>query len=170
MRLLGLILFSSLIIADDSWMVYDDSSVSRVDIFVDSLALEWMYEYDNVESDSLHMAYIYYQNEYINDTLEQVGFRLRGNTSRVSEKKSFKLDFNHFVPGRDFYGVEKINLNGEHNDVSIVRSKLSWDIFKSIGMVATRANHIEVYINDNSSSAMLKRVSIAGIELYRVPF
>ena len=148
MRLFGLILFSTLIIADDSWMVYDDSSVARVDIYVDSLALEWMYEYDNVESDSLHMAYIYYHNEYINDTLEQVGFRLRGNTSRVSQKKSFKLDFNHFVSGRDFYGVEKINLNGEHNDVSIIRSKLSWDIFESIGMVATRANHIEVYIND----------------------
>jgi len=148
MPLFGLILFSSLIIADDSWMVYDDSSVARVDIYVDSLALEWMYDYDNVESDSLHMAYIYYQNEYINDTLEQVGFRLRGNTSRTSQKKSFKLDFNHFVSGRDFYGLEKINLNGEHNDVSIIRSKLSWDIFNSIGMVATRANHIEVYIND----------------------
>jgi len=148
MPLFGLILFSSLIIADDSWMVYDDSSVARVDIYVDPLALEWMYDYDNVESDSLHMAYIYYQNEYINDTLEQVGFRLRGNTSRTSQKKSFKLDFNHFVSGRDFYSVEKINLNGEHNDVSIIRSKLSWDIFNSIGMVATRANHIEVYIND----------------------
>ncbi len=148
MPLFGLILFSSLIIADDSWMVYDDSSVARVDIYVDPLALEWMYDYDNVESDSLHMAYIYYQNEYINDTLEQVGFRLRGNTSRTSQKKSFKLDFNHFVSGRDFYGLEKINLNGEHNDVSIIRSKLSWDIFKSVGMVATRANHIEVYIND----------------------
>ena len=50
MPLFGLILFSSLIIADDSWMVYDDSSVARVDIYVDSLALEWMYDYDNVES------------------------------------------------------------------------------------------------------------------------
>jgi len=149
MPLFGLIFFSSLIIADDSWMVYDDSSVARVDIYVDSLALEWMYDYDNVESDSLHMAYMYYQNEYINDTLEQVGFRLRGNTSRTSQKKSFKLDFNHFVSGRDFYSVEKINLNGEHNDVSIIRSKLSWDIFESIEMVAPRANHIEVYINDN---------------------
>ena len=73
---------------------------------------------------------------------------MRGNTSRTSHKKSFKLDFNHFVPGRDFYGVEKINLNGEHNDVSIIRSKFSWDIFESIEMVAPRANHIEVYIHD----------------------
>ena len=149
MWFLGLIIFSSLINADDSWMVYDDSSVARVEIYVDSLALDWMYEYDNVESDSMHEAYIHFQNENINDTITQVGFRLRGNTSRTSQKKSFKLDFNHFVPGRDFYGVEKINLNGEHNDVSIIRSKYSWDIFASIGMVAPRANHIEVYINDD---------------------
>ena len=150
MWFLGLIILSSsLINADDSWMVYDDSSVARVEIYVDSLALDWMYEYDNVESDSMHEAYIHFQNENINDTITQVGFRLRGNTSRTSQKKSFKLDFNHFVPGRDFYGVEKINLNGEHNDVSIIRSKFSWDIFASIGMVAPRANHIEVYINDD---------------------
>ena len=91
MRLLGLILFSTLIVAEDSWMIYDDSSVARVDIYVDSLALEWMYDNDNVESDSLHMAYIYYQNEYINDTLEHVGFRLRGNTSRSSQKNHSNL-------------------------------------------------------------------------------
>ena len=36
-----------------------------------------------------------------------MGFRLRGNTSRSSAKKSFKVDFNHFVPGRDFFGIEK---------------------------------------------------------------
>ena len=148
MLYLGILVLSSLIIADDSWMVYDDSSVGKVEIYIDSLSLEWMYEYDNVESDSIHEAYIFFKNGSINDTITQVGFRLRGNTSRTSHKKSFKLDFNHFVPGRDFYGVEKINLNGEHNDVSIIRSKFSWDIFESIEMVAPRANHIEVYIND----------------------
>ena len=148
MLYLGILVLSSLIIADDSWMVYDDSSVGKVEIYIDSLSLEWMYEYDNVESDSIHEAYIFFNNGSINDTITQVGFRLRGNTSRTSHKKSFKLDFNHFVPGRDFYGVEKINLNGEHNDVSIIRSKFSWDIFESIEMVAPRANHIEVYIND----------------------
>ncbi len=144
----GICLLSSLVFADDSWMVYDDSSVGKVEIYIDSLALDWMYEYDNLESDSIHEVYIFYQNGSINDTINQVGFRLRGNTSRASQKKSFKLDFNHFVSGRDFYGIEKINLNGEHNDVSIIRSKFSWDIFESIEMVAPRANHMEVYVND----------------------
>ena len=147
MRFCGFMLLCSFLMADDSWMVYDDSSVGSVFIYVDSASLVWIY--DNVESDSMHVANIHYQNSFIDETVENVGFRLRGNTSRVSQKKSFKLDFNHFVPGRDFYDVEKINLNGEHNDVSIIRSKLAWDLFDSIGMTASRANHVEVYINES---------------------
>ena len=142
-----LIFLCSFLMADDSWMIYDDSSVGRVDIYIDPDALNWIY--NNVESDSMHVADIHLQNSFIDETVENVGFRLRGNTSRVSQKKSFKLDFNHFFPGRDFYDVEKINLNGEHNDVSIIRSKLAWDLFDSIGMTASRANHVELYINEN---------------------
>ncbi|GIS54586.1 hypothetical protein Ct9H90mP29_16280 [bacterium] len=84
---------------------------------------------------------------FIDETIDSVGFRLRGNTSRVSAKKSFKVDFNHFISGRDFHGVEKLNLNGEHNDVSIMRAKLSWDLYQSMGIVSSRANHAKLYIN-----------------------
>ena len=49
--------------------------------------------------------------------------------------------------GREFYGVDKLNLNGEHNDPSIIRSKLCFDLFNDIGLNASRAIHTEVYIN-----------------------
>ncbi|MBC8384211.1 MAG: CotH kinase family protein, partial [Candidatus Cloacimonetes bacterium] len=132
--------------AEESWKLYDDSEVATIEITVDPLALEWMYA--NVWSDSMHNATIHFSNAYIDETIEDVGFRLRGNTSRIAWKKSFKLSFNTFVPGREFYNVDKINLNGEHNDPSIIRSKLGWDIFKQIGQVASRASHAAVYIND----------------------
>ena len=131
--------------ADDSWMVYDDTTMATIQIEVDSDDLDYMY--NNVESDSMHMVSIHFLNHWIDQSLDSVGFRLRGNTSRNAAKKSFKLDFNHFAQGRDFYGLEKLNLNGEHNDPSIVRSKLCWDIFEDIGMPATRASHVKVYIN-----------------------
>ena len=131
--------------ADDSWMVYDDTTMATIQIEINSDDLDYMY--NNVESDSMHMASIHFLNHWIDQSLDSVGFRLRGNTSRNAAKKSFKLDFNHFAQGRDFYGLEKLNLNGEHNDPSIVRSKLCWDIFEDIGMPATRASHVKVYIN-----------------------
>ena len=140
-----LIFLCSFLMADNSWMIYDDTEVDVVEITIDPEDLDWIY--NNVESDSLHPAVVHYSNEWFDETIDNVGFRLRGNTSRTSAKKSFKLDFNHFVPGRDFYGMEKINLNGEHNDPSIIRSKLCWDLFHDIGVISSRATHIAVYIN-----------------------
>ena len=36
-----------------------------------------------------------FQNAYLDETIDSIGFRLRGNTSRNAAKKSFKIDFNH---------------------------------------------------------------------------
>ena len=130
---------------DESWKLYDDSQVARVDITIDPASLVWLYQ--NVDSDSEFVASCHFQNVYINETVDSIGFRLRGNTSRDSQKKSFKVSFNTFISGREFYGVDKLNLNGEHNDPSIIRSKLCFDHFQFVGLKASRANHVEVYIN-----------------------
>ncbi|MEC7926782.1 MAG: CotH kinase family protein, partial [Candidatus Neomarinimicrobiota bacterium] len=131
---------------DESWKLYDDTWVDEIQITIDSGRLEWIYE--NVYSDSIHPITVRYVSEWFNETIDSVGFRLRGNTSRVSAKKSFKLDINYFEQGRSFYGVEKLNLNGEHNDPSIIRSKLCWDLYHDLGMVTPRSTHVAVYIND----------------------
>ena len=104
-------LLTKSVYADNSWMVYDDTTMATIQIEVDSNALDYIY--NNVESDSMHAASIHFLNHWIDQSVDSVGFRLRGNTSRHSEKKSFKLDFNHFVSGRDFYGLEKLNLNAK---------------------------------------------------------
>ena len=107
-------IFVCIAYADDSWMVYDDTTMATIQIEIDDEALNYIY--NNVESDSIHLASIHFTNHWIDHSLDSVGFRLRGNTSRQADKKSFKLDFNHFIRGRDFYGLENLNLNGDHND------------------------------------------------------
>lgn len=133
---------------DETEMLYDDSEVAIVKITVDPAIIEWLYQDENLTSDSLHYAQFYFKNKWIEETVDSIGFRLRGNTSRFSEKKSFKVSFNYFIPGREFYGVDKLNLNGEHNDPSIIRSKLCWDQYQNIGMRSSKAAHTEVYLND----------------------
>jgi hypothetical protein len=81
------------------------------------------------------------------DTVDNIGFRLRGNTSRTSAKKSYKVAINSFFPGRKYFGFEKLNLNGEHNDPSIIRSRLSWELFRDMEVPAPRSGHAELYIN-----------------------
>ena len=144
--LIPLGLFCSLLSASDLDLLYDDSQVAIIEISMDSEGLIWMY--DHVQSDSMHLATVHFTNAFIDETIENVGFRLRGNTSRNAQKKSFKLSFNTFEPGRKFYDVEKLNLNGEHNDPSIIRSKIAWDHYQQTGLATTRAAHCAVYIND----------------------
>jgi hypothetical protein len=127
--------------------VYGDSSVATIRVWIhpDSLAL--MYRLDSLESDHEYPADLFFDNGVIQDSVARIGFRLRGNTSRHAKKKSFKVSFNTFVSGRSFHGFEKLNLNGEHNDPSVCRAKICWDIFNAFGVPSSRAHHAKVFIN-----------------------
>ena len=129
--------------------LYNDTIVPRIDIFVNADTLDWLYQEENAESNVEFQAAFVYDNGTIRDSIYPVGFRLRGNTSRYSQKKSFKISFNTYTSGGKYYGVEKLNLNGEHNDPSVIRSKVCWDILRKWEIPAPRANHVQVYINNN---------------------
>lgn len=127
--------------------LFKDDVVPRIDITINPDTLEWLYQHENLESDIEFTAEFIFDNGEIRDTIYPVGFRLRGNTSRYSQKKSFKVSFNTFESGAKYYGVEKLNLNGEHNDPTVMRSKVCWDILRKMEIPAPRSNHVQVYIN-----------------------
>jgi len=101
----------------------------------------------DVLSDHYFKAMFVYDYGTGRDTLQDVGFRLRGNTSRSAQKKSFKISFNEYVAGRKYQGVKKINLNGQHNDPTLIREKLFYDTWKRAGMVERRTSFVRMYIN-----------------------
>ncbi len=128
--------------------VFRDDVVPRIDIIIPQSSLDFILAPENGQSYEEFEATFIFDNTEIRDTVENVGFRLRGNTSRASAKKSFKVSFNTFIAGGDYYGLEKLNINGEHNDPGIIRSKLAWDVLNAIGIPAPRANHVTLYINN----------------------
>lgn len=132
----------------EAGIVFDDTVVPRIDVEIHPDSLAWILDDENLSSDQLFRVNFTFDNGNIQETHENVGFRLRGNTSRSADKKSFKLDFNAFESGRKFYGLEKINLNGQHNDPSISRAKISSDLGIFLGIPMMRTNHVRLYIND----------------------
>jgi hypothetical protein len=133
---------------DASDEVFADDEVAIVRVTVDPLDLKAILAPENAQSDVEYLASFTFESPYVTATFDSVGLRLRGNTSRVSQKKSFRVSFNTFLQGGDFRGLEKLNLNGEHNDPSIVRAKLSWDLFGTVAVPASRAAHVRLYINE----------------------
>lgn len=127
--------------------IYRDDVVPRIDIFLPPDSLAVMLAPGNENSDYHWHATFMFDNGSLRDTVENIGFRLRGNTARFAAKKSFKISFNTYESGRQWQGVEKLNINGEHNDPSLCRSRICWDMLRNMGVPAPRANHVELYIN-----------------------
>ena len=153
MRILILILlfpaystFSQIVEPRDPTIFYDED-LGRMDITIQQEYLDAIF--DNPLSDDEYPANFAYQSAVRSDFETNIGFRIRGNTSRYSAKKSFKVSFNSFEKGRDLEGFEKLNINGEHNDPTMIRAKLCWDMMNAIGVRAPRANHVKLYINED---------------------
>lgn len=142
--LLNLPLFAQ----DSSDWIFDDIILPEVHITINQEYLDLILHPDSLLKDHEYPAIFEFIKGNQSEIVENIGFRIRGNTSRHSHKKSFKVSFNAFESGRQYRGLDKMNLNGEHNDPSIIRSKLSWDIFQNIGLPAPRANHVKLYINE----------------------
>ena len=86
--------------------VFNDSFVPRIDIIIDQGLLDQVF--GDLSSNTEHPATFIFTTPEGSETIDSIGFRLRGNTSRYSAKKSYKISFNTFDKGRKFHGLERI--------------------------------------------------------------
>lgn len=128
-----------------SQSLFDDKKLSSVYIEMDPDSVIWLYQ--NVLSTKYLKADFIFRDGQFSDTVRNVGFRLRGNTSRYAQKKSFKVSFNTFVSGRKYQGVKKLNFNGQHNDPTMIREKLFYNIWNRCKMPERRTTFIRLYVN-----------------------
>lgn len=118
-----------------------DNKIHRIDIFLpnDSWAKMNKDVWDNVYFSSL---FIYDQK----DTLRNIGMRVKGNTSREAKKKGYRLDLAEFQ-SQTYQGLKNMNLNGNHNDPSMLREFLSARFLARAGIIAARCNPVMLYVN-----------------------
>jgi len=93
-----------------------------------------------------------------------VGIRFKGNSSLSSayqsgnNKLSFKLDFDEFeddypeLENQRFYGFKQLNLNNNFDDASLMREKVSADLFRQFGLASAQTAFCVVYVNTGSGS------------------
>lgn len=144
--LLGLTLSATAQYFPEQDFVFDDTEMPTVEITINPVYLDSILMPGNENSTTEYPASFRFSHSGISESVSNIGFRLRGNTSRYSQKKSFKISFNAFED-KKFHGLEKINLNGEHNDPTVCRSTLFWKIAAASGIPGSRINHINLYIN-----------------------
>ena len=124
------------------------NEVASIYITIHPDSLAEILNQNNLFSDHEFPATFRYMSSTTDTTIQQIGFRLRGNTSRNANKKSFKISFNTFFQGRKWEFLEKMNLNGQHNDVSMLRSYLSAKVLVDAGLPASRVSFVKLFVNN----------------------
>ena len=124
-------------------------TVHRISLeFADPDWYQVLYDAHGNDDFYLPCTFTWTDGDGVDQTLEQVGARFKGNSSFLHSgtRKSLKLDFNEFDDTQEFLGLKKLNLNNNFRDPSIMREKLLLD-FLGDHMDIHRANYARVTIN-----------------------
>lgn len=68
--------------------------------------------------------------------------------NQVCPKLSIKLDFAEYDPDIRFYGLKRLNLHAMTGDPSKLHDRLGYNLFRDFDVIAPRAVHGRVVIND----------------------
>jgi hypothetical protein len=125
--------------------MFDQTKVNRIFITMPTDSLQAMY---NTLNSVYYMCSFVYTNGIDSNRVDSVGIRFRGNTSLASGKKSIKLAIDKYAEDKEFKGLRKLNLIGNHNDPTYVREKLFYHCWEKAGFAPRRISFVEVYINN----------------------
>jgi hypothetical protein len=124
------------------------NEVATIKITINPDSLAAAYNQDNWFIEREFPAVFRYESSVLTETVNNIGFRLRGNTSLFAQKKSFKVSFNTYIAGAKWQNLEKLNLIANQNDPSMIRAKLCWDAMREAGLPGARVSFVKVYINE----------------------
>jgi len=135
------------VIHPEPGFVFDDTELPRIDLSMSLSNLQALYA--DPESNTEYFAsFTFSRSDSVEGPID-VALRFRGDTIRNKQKKSFRISFNSFDAGNNYHGIEKMDLNADVNDPSLVRSKLAWELYRYLGVPGSRSNHVLLYINND---------------------
>ncbi len=82
-----------------------------------------------------------------------VGIRTKGNTSLSqvastdSDRFSFKLEFDHYVSGQTWLGLDKLCLNNNVYDATLMKEYLTYNWMQQLGVDTPLCSYIKVSVN-----------------------
>jgi len=96
-------------------------------------------------------AYVMCKMEFDGKKIADVGLRFKGNSSYAvsagSLRRPMKVDFDRFVEGGRFAGLETLNLSNTTYDPSQVRESLAFWLYRKLEVPASRTGFALVYLS-----------------------
>ena len=146
-----------------SYRLFDDSRVHTVDIQAEDWA-QFIAEAPEEE-------YIPCTVSVDGEEFRQVGLRAKGNNSlRLTEeyglaRYSLKLEFDHYVDGGNYHGLDKFSLDASFQDNSYLKTYLVYDMMEFMGVPAPLRSFVWVTVNGSPWGLFLANAENADVAL-----
>lgn len=87
--------------------------------------------------------------EYAGFTWDQVAFRLKGSSSfqAIDQKPAWKIKFGEYVEGGNFYGLERLTLNNEVWDATMMAENMAYWTWREQGNPAPLTSYASITLN-----------------------
>jgi spore coat protein CotH len=137
-------------LASEFDFVFPQDRVVEIQIdFEDPTAYDQMIAAANVDTNDT--PFFAADFSFDGETMTNVGVRLKGNSSLGSsadhQQKSFKIHFEEYVNGQRFHCVDRLSLNNNFKDPSIMRERLAYALAEAMGLEAPRTTYALVWID-----------------------
>lgn len=101
------------------------------------------------------------------ERISNVGIRAKGNTSLStvaslgSTKYSFKIEFDQFVEGKTYHGLDKLSLNNLIYDATMMKDYLAYTLMNRAGVPSPLCSYVQISVNGEPWGLYL---AVEGVE------
>ena len=126
-------------------LLFDQSRVHTIEITMS----DWDGFIQNAVSEEYTKCDIALDGEKYNN----VAIRAKGNTSLSSvsslgsARYSFKVEFDHYMKGMTYHGLDKLSLNNLIQDASLMKDYLAYTLMDRMGVPAPLCSYVYIRVN-----------------------
>jgi hypothetical protein len=132
---------------EDDHPVWNISVIATVRIEIKEEDYLYLLAPENLYTEDYAPATIHFDNGHVQESIENVGLRVKGQGGRIDQKKGWSVKYNKFVSGQKFLDIEKLNFKGCSEDDSFMKIQLATEMYKAMGVPSQRSSYALIYIN-----------------------
>jgi spore coat protein CotH len=121
--------------------LFDQSTLHRVELTM--AVRDWETLRANFHSNTYYAADVTLDGEPV----ARIGVRSRGSGTRNARKPALNLDFDRYVDGQRFRGMESLVLENLYGDPSCLHERLAFQVFEAVGLPAPQNAFARVTVN-----------------------
>ena len=139
--------------------LFDSSAVHTIDIE--------MADWDGLIASATQETYTECAVTIDGEKISNVGIRAKGNTSLSSvasmgsQKYSFKIEFDQFVKGKTYHGLDKLSLNNLIYDATMMKDYLAYTLMGRAGVPSPLCSYVQITVNGEPWGLYL---AVEGVE------